>query len=178
MILLPPSEGKATGGKGPPWESVDQSFPALADPRREVVHALVEAMGGSSEARSKLLGVKATKAEEATAVNLDVATAPTMPAIDRYTGVLYDALNYPSLPAKVRRGVDRQVVVFSGLWGVVRPTDPIPDYKLKMGASLPGLGKPARFWKPLISDALAGAITASGTNTVWDLLPNEHSAAW
>ncbi len=178
MILLPPSEGKATGGKGPPWESVNQSFPALADPRREVVHALVEAMGGSSEARSKLLGVKATKAEEATAVNLDVATAPTMPAIDRYTGVLYDALNYPSLPAKVRRGVDRQVVVFSGLWGVVRPTDPIPDYKLKMGASLPGLGKPARFWKPLISDAMAGAITASGTNTVWDLLPNEHTAAW
>ncbi len=178
MILLPPSEGKATGGKGPPWESVDQSFPALADPRREVVHALVEAMGGSSEARSKLLGVKATKAEEATAVNLDVATAPTMPAIDRYTGVLYDALNYPSLPAKVRRDVDRQVVVFSGLWGVVRPTDPIPDYKLKMGASLPGLGKPARFWKPLISDAMAGAITASGTNTVWDLLPNEHTAAW
>ena len=178
MILLPPSEGKATGGKGPPWESVDQSFPALADPRREVVHALVEAMGGSSEARSKLLGVKATKAEEATAVNLDVATAPTMPAIDRYTGVLYDALNYPSLPAKVRQGVDRQVVVFSGLWGVVRPTDPIPDYKLKMGASLPGLGKPARFWKPLISDAMAGAITASGTNTVWDLLPNEHTAAW
>ena len=178
MILLPPSEGKATGGKGPPWESVDQSFPALADPRREVVHALVEAMGGSSETRSKLLGVKATKAEEATAVNLDVATAPTMPAIDRYTGVLYDALNYPSLPAKVRRGVDRQVVVFSGLWGVVRPTDPIPDYKLKMGASLPGLGKPARFWKPLISDAVAGAIAASKTDMVWDLLPNEHTAAW
>ena len=178
LILLPPSEGKATGGKGPPWESVDQSFPALADPRREVVHALVEAMGGSSEARSKLLGVKATKAEEATAVNLDVATAPTMPAIDRYTGVLYDALNYPSLPAKVRRGVDRQVVVFSGLWGVVRPTDPIPDYKLKMGASLPGLGKPARFWKPLISDAVADPVAASGTNTVWDLLPNEHTAAW
>ena len=178
LILLPPSEGKATGGEGAPWESVDQSFPGLADPRREVVNALVEAMGGSPEARSKLLGVKATKAEEATAVNLVVATAPTMPAIDRYTGVLYDALGYPSLPAKVRRGVDRQVVVFSGLWGLVRPTDPIPDYKLKMGASLPGLGKPARFWKPLISDEIADAMDASGTDTVWDLLPNEHTAAW
>ena len=178
LILLPPSEGKATGGEGDPWESVDQSFPGLADPRREVVNALVEAMGGSPEARSKLLGVKAARAEEATAVNLVVATAPTMPAIDRYTGVLYDALDYPSLPAKVRRGVDRQVVVFSGLWGLVRPTDPIPDYKLKMGASLPGLGKPARFWKPLISDAMADAMAASRTDTVWDLLPNEHAAAW
>jgi len=178
LILLPPSEGKATGGEGGPWESVDQSFPGLADPRREVVNALVEAMRGSPEARSKLLGVKAAKAEEATAVNLVVATAPTMPAIDRYTGVLYDALDYPSLPAKVRRGVDRQVVVFSGLWGLVRPTDPIPDYKLKMGASLPGLGKPAHFWKPLISDAMADAMAASRTDMVWDLLPNEHTAAW
>ena len=100
LILLPPSEGKAAGGEGPPWESVDQSFPTLADPRREVVNALVKAMGGSPEARFKLLGVKAAKAEEATAVNLVVATAPTMPAIDRYTGVLYDALDYPSLPAR------------------------------------------------------------------------------
>ena len=178
LILLPPSEGKAAGGGGPPWESVDQSFPALADPRREVVSALVKAMGGSPEAQFKLLGVKAAKAEKATAANLDVATAPTMPAIDRYTGVLYDALDYSSLPAKARRRVDRQVVVFSGLWGVIRPTDPIPDYKLKMGAPLPGLGRPARFWKPLISDALASAIAASGADTVWDLLPNEHSAAW
>ena len=65
MILLPPSEGKASGGEGPPWESVDQSFPALADPRREVVNALVKAMGGSPETRFKLLGVKAAKAEKA-----------------------------------------------------------------------------------------------------------------
>ena len=178
LILLPPSEGKAAGGEGPLWEFVKQSFPALADPRREVIAALVEAMNGSPEARFKLLGVKAPKANVATAINLIVATAPTMSAIDRYTGVLYNALDYPSLPTKVRRSVDRQVVIFSGLWGVVRPTDPIPNYKLKMGASLPGLGKPARFWKPLISDAIADAIAASRTDTVWDLLPNEHAAAW
>lgn len=178
LILLPPSEGKAGGGEGPSWESVDQSFCELAGPRREVIAALGKAMGGSAEARSKLLGVKAARADEATVANLTVASSPTMAAIDRYTGVLYDALDYPSLPAKVRRGVDRQVVVFSGLWGTVRPTDPIPDYKLKMGATLPGLGKPARFWKPILSEALAEAINASGTGTVWDLLPNEHAAAW
>ena len=178
LILLPPSEGKAGGGEGPSWDSVDQSFSDLAGPRREVIAALDKAMRGSAEARSKLLGVKAARADEATAANLAVASSPTMAAIDRYTGVLYDALEYPSLPAKVRRGVDRQVVIFSGLWGVVRPTDPIPNYKLKMGASLPGLGKPARFWKPLISDALANAIAVSRTDTVWDLLPNEHAAAW
>jgi len=174
LILLPPSEGKASGGDGPRWADADQSFPDLLDQRRAVIRALVEAMGLPTEARSKLLGVKGANADEATATNLVVDSAATRPAIQRYTGVLYDALDYPSLPAKVRRGVDRQVIIFSGLWGAVRPTDPIPDYKLKMGAMLPGLGRPARFWKQALTAALADA--ASGT--VWDLLPNEHSAAW
>ncbi len=174
LILLPPSEGKADGGDGPCWADADQSFPDLADHRRQMVTALQEAMSGSPQARSKLLGVGAAKAEEATATNLAVDSAPTLPAIERYTGVLYDALDYPSLPASVRRGVGRQVVIFSGLWGAVRPADSIPDYKLKMGARLPGLGRPARFWKPALTAALAEA--ASGT--VWDLLPNEHAAAW
>ena len=174
LILLPPSEGKAGGGTGSPWADSPQSFPDLAVHRRKVIAALVDAMAGPVEARSRILGVGAAKADEAAAANRSVDSALTLPAIQRYTGVLYDALDYPALSAVVRHGVDRQVVIFSGLWGAVRPADPIPDYKLKMGATLPGLGKPARFWKPLLSDALAGA--ASGT--VWDLLPNEHTAAW
>ncbi len=174
LILLPPSEGKAQGGEGRPWENTDQSFPELAEPRQEVIAALFEAMGEAPETRSKLLGVKGGRAEEATAANLAVPTAPTMAAIGRYTGVLYDSLDYRSLPTKVRRGVDRQVVIFSGLWGAVRPTDPVPNYKLKMGAMLPNLGRLAAFWKPILGVTLA----ESAAGTVWDLLPNEHSAAW
>ena len=174
LILLPPSEGKAGGGTGPPWADSPQSFPDLAVHRRKVIAALVDAMAGPVEARSQILGVGAAKADEAAAANRSVDSAPTLPAIQRYTGVLYDALDYPALSATVRHGVDRQVVIFSGLWGAVRPADQIPDYKLKMGATLPGLGKPTRFWKPLLTDVLTGA--ASGT--VWDLLPNEHTAAW
>ncbi|MDG2428838.1 MAG: peroxide stress protein YaaA [Acidimicrobiales bacterium] len=174
LILLPPSEGKAHGGEGPPWENTGQSFPQLAESRREVIAALSEAMGEAPEARSKLLGVKGGRAVEATASNLAVSTAPTMVAMSRYTGVLYDALDYRSLPTEVRQGVDRQVVIFSGLWGAVRPTDPIPDYKLKMGAMMPGLGRLALFWKSILSATLA----ESAAGTVWDLLPNEHSAAW
>ncbi|MBT5904965.1 MAG: hypothetical protein HOH27_04070, partial [Acidimicrobiaceae bacterium] len=76
LILLPPSEGKAGGGEGPSWDSVDQSFSDLAGPRREVIAALDKAMRGSAEARSKLLGVKAARADEATAANLAVASSP------------------------------------------------------------------------------------------------------
>jgi cytoplasmic iron level regulating protein YaaA (DUF328/UPF0246 family) len=174
LILLPPSEKKATGGAGVPWHGAGQSFPDLDEARREVIDALVDAMCCPIEARTKLLGVGAARAGEATAANLSIDTAPTMPAIGRYTGVLYDALDAGSLPAHLRKRLDEQVVVFSGLWGAVRPSDPIPDYKLKMGAPLPGLGRPARFWRPHLTAALTKAAAA----TVWDLLPNEHAAAW
>ena len=174
LILLPPSEGKAPGGDGPAWEKAEQSFDELLKPRRQVLAALRKAMKENEAARTKLLGVKGQRVAEATAANLVAHKAATLPAIERYTGVLYDALDYSSLPAGLRKRVDKQVVIFSGLWGAVRPGDLIPDYKLKMGAKLSGFGPPARFWKPLLTAALAGP--AAGC--VWDLLPNEHSAAW
>ncbi len=174
LILLPPSEKKAPGGVGVPWHEAGQSFAGLDDARREVVAALDDAMDAPLEARAKLLGVGAANVGRATIANRRVDTAPTLPAIVRYTGVLYDALDAESLPARLRKRLDEQVVIFSGLWGAVRPSDPVPDYKLKMGATLPGLGRPSRYWKPHLTTALVEA----GIATVWDLLPNEHTAAW
>jgi cytoplasmic iron level regulating protein YaaA (DUF328/UPF0246 family) len=52
--------------------------------------------------------------------------APTAPAAEVYTGVLYQRLQLPGLPAKARR----QVLIASMLWGVVRPDDRIPHYRL------------------------------------------------
>ena len=59
--------------------------------------------------------------------------------------------------------------------GVVAPGDPIPDYKLKMGAALPRLGRLATWWRPFVTAALAPEVA---DRVVWDLLPNEHRAAW
>jgi uncharacterized protein len=67
------------------------------------------------------------------------------------------------------------VLIVSGLWGAVSPADPIPDYKLKMGASLPRLGKLSTWWRRDLSAAIAERATGRG---VWNLLPNEHQAAW
>ena len=174
LILLPPSEGKSSGGDGLPWSKTTQSFPELESARKEVIKALKTAMKAPVVERSKLLGVGEAKTDEATKANLSVNAGKTLPTIERYTGVLYDALEYGSLSGKLKKRVDSQVVIFSGLWGILRPGDHIPDYKLKMGAKLPTLGKPSVFWKSLISESLADA----ASDVVWDLLPNEHSAAW
>lgn len=175
LVLIPPSEGKAPGGRGVPWPDVTHSFPAL-DPRRvEVADALGAAMGGSAASRQKLLGVGPEAADAATASDLAVMTAPTRRAIDRYTGVLYDALDLDTLSATDRRRLGRQVVIFSGLWGLVRPNDRIPDYKLKMGARLGELGRLATWWRPHLSAALN---EVADSRVVWNLLPDEHGAAW
>ena len=174
LILLPPSEGKAPGGDGPPWERGSLSIDLDVE-RARVRRALNAAMKRNEASRSKLLDVKGKALVDATAANRAVTKAPTLPAIERYTGVLYDALDHRSLSAEHRRRLDASVVIFSGLWGAVMPADPIPDYKLKMGAALPPLGKLSTWWCRPLSARLVGL--AAGRH-VWNLLPNEHALAW
>ncbi len=143
--------------------------------RAEVRAALAAAMRSGEAERSRLLGVKGDALRAATAANRELSTAPTSPAIERYDGVLYRALDAPGLPTEGRRRLASSVLVFSGLWGLVAPRDPIPDYKLKMGASLKATGRLSTWWRDPITEALARR--ARG-RTVWNLLPNEHDAAW
>jgi hypothetical protein len=175
LVLLPPSEGKAPGGDGPPWSDGRRAFTSLDPYRRDVIAALRRAMRDDQTRAAKLLGVSEASAQSAICANLVIDSAPTLPAIERYRGVLFGALAYDDLPAKLRRRVDEQVVIVSALWGAVTPSDPIPDYKLKMGASLPGVGRLSTFWRPalalVLDDMAAGRV-------VWDLLPAEHAAAW
>jgi len=174
LILLPPSEGKAPGGDGAPWQPGTMAVDLDAR-RQKALAGLARAMRQNATLRAKLLGVKGVALAAATEANRTVRSAPTMPAIDRYTGVLYEALDAASLPAAARRRLDASVLVVSGLWGLVAPSDPIPDYKLKMGAALPGLGRTTTWWRDELSTRLA---EAGNGRRIWNLLPNEHAAAW
>lgn len=59
-----------------------------------------------------------------------------LPAIKRYTGVAYDHLNYDSLNDRQKEFVQDHTLIFSNLYGVLRPQDEIPYYKLKQGSKL------------------------------------------
>ena len=178
LILLPPSEGKADGGTGSPWAPGTMAVDLDAQ-REKVLDALVRTARWSAARRQKLLGVKGDALAAATAANATVRSAPTLPAVERYTGVLYDALDAGSLRAADRKRLDRSVLIASGLWGLVGPADPVPDYKLKMGATLPGPGKLQSFWAASCTGAILDrAGSGRGAATVWNLLPNEHDAVW
>jgi cytoplasmic iron level regulating protein YaaA (DUF328/UPF0246 family) len=71
--------------------------------------------------------------------NRRLTTSPTLPTIDRYTGVLYDALDAGSLPEVARERAGEIVAVHSALFGLTGGLDPIPAYRLSADSRLPGL---------------------------------------
>lgn len=173
VILLPPSEGKTEGGNGSAVQWDAGAFGGLADARVQVRDAVRRALR-SRAARERLLGVRGAHLQRALDEWHDIDDAPTMPAAERYAGVVWGGLDLPSLPAATRRRAMARIVVPSGLWGLVAAGDDIPAYRLKMGARLGRLGLLSSWWRPAVSQALAAR---AGRAVVIDLLPQEHAAA-
>ncbi len=168
ILLLPPSEGKAAGGAARTrWSAGAGSFGSLGDHRRRVAEALAAAGGGDS----RLLGVGGDHLDRARHANVALVGGRTLPAWERYTGVVWEHLDPETLTA----GQRRRIVVVSGLLGLLRGDDPVPDYRLKMSANLPPLGKLSTWWRADLSAALNRRLRP---DVVVDLLPKEHRAAW
>ena len=163
LIVLPPSETKAGGGRGAPLDLDALSLPTLTPIRRKLAEAIVSLADDHDASRKALgLGTSATPEIER---NAQLWTSPTRPAIERYTGVLFDALDYPSLSrAGKNKAIDR-LAVGSALFGVVRAGDLIPAYRLSAGSKIPGFRTLAAEWKPALPEALA----ALGEDVVIDL---------
>ena len=152
LILLPPSETKRDGGDGPPLDLAALSFPALTAARRQALAAL-KALSRSLAAATGMLRLGPSSATEA-ARNRVVTTSPTMAAIDRYDGVLFDELDAASLPADARRFAGEHLAIGSALFGLTGALDLIPAYRLSHDSRLPGttLG---RIWRPSLAAILA-----------------------
>jgi uncharacterized protein len=102
-----------------------------------------------------VLKLGSTNAHEAR-WNRGLTSGPVLPAVERYTGVLYDGLGAATLSAPARSWVDAHVVIASALFGLVRAGDPIPLYRLSGSTTLPDLSL-KRHWREAVSAALAGA---------------------
>lgn len=158
-LILPPSETKRDGGAaGSSLDLAALSFPQATDARRSLLDALDAVLAGAGAgadadaARALKLGAKAAPAELARA--RAVRSSPTMPALDRYTGVLYDALDASSLSSAARARAERHVVVHSALFGLLGAADLVPAYRLSHDSRLPGLML-KRHWAPVLASVVA-----------------------
>ncbi len=174
LILLPPSEGKTPARRGKPLELGALSFPGLEPARKEVLDALVELCRGDPDRAREVLGLP-PGLSGLVARNADLPSAPAARADHVYSGVLYDALGLPSLPAAARRRATSRLAVVSALFGMVRPTDRIPAYRLSGDASLPGLGPVAGVWRAALDEVVREAM---GTGLLVDLRSTTYAGFW
>lgn len=152
-ILLPPSETKRAGGSGAPVAPECFALPSLAAQRDAVVSALVT-LAADRNAAQRVLKLSERQLGDIDH-NASLRSSPTMAAIDRYTGVLYDALDPASLDAVARRWLNGHVWIHSAPFGPIAALDAIPMYRLSAGASLPGIAPLRRHWARATTAAMA-----------------------
>lgn len=172
LLLLPPSEGKAAGGRPP---TRPDSFAAVLREHRVAVRDELARMmrSGSVTIRANVLGVRGELLERALEATTSVVegTAPVTPAWRRYSGVVWAGLD----PTTMTPADRRRILVPSGLYGMTTAADPVADYRLKLLVSLGRLGRLSTYWRPAVTAALAAR--ARG-RVVFDLLPAEHGHAF
>ena len=138
LILLPPSERKELGTlkSGVALETL--SFSDYLTPTRKLVIANQ---------------------------NPDLFGLPTSPAIEIYSGVLYKSLNYDALSLAAKQQANGRLLIFSALFGVLRPMDQIPKYSAKIRNSE---------WKKPLSAALDGL----QNQLIIDCRSSTYAAGW
>ncbi|GAA1659075.1 YaaA family protein [Microbacterium flavum] len=170
LILLPPSETKRAGGRRRPLDLGALALPELAPQRELIVDALV-ALSADEDVAARVLKLSARQRGEI-ADNAVLRTAPTMPAVDRYTGVLYDALDAATLDATARRWLGAHVLIQSAPFGPVGSLDAIPAYRLAAGTPLPGVPPLRRVW----ADAAGAALGERAPGFILDLRSEAYAA--
>lgn len=134
-ILLAPAETKIDGGNSSPYSQENFIFKEIFNIRDSIVENYVTFIQNSTiDELSVWFGLKNLK--ECQRYKCSILDKPTMKAILRYTGVAFDALGYENLDLDAQKYCDDNIILFSNLFGPLKASDLIPDYKFKQGAVL------------------------------------------
>lgn len=78
------------------------------------------------------------------------------PAFFAFTGLVYKSIGVPTLTVPELRRAQKQVLILSGLYGLLRPMDLVQSYRLEMGLKLPvdGAANMVGYWKDRLTDGV------------------------
>jgi hypothetical protein len=137
--------------------------------------ALDRLIAGPRGAAAAALLLPPAVIDAALAANAAVCDSATLPALRRYAGTVYEGLDHQSLDAAQQRVAARTVLTFSGLFGVVRGDEPVPNYRVPAKAVLPGVGVAATAWRPVLDEAMPALLDRG---LVVDLRSSDYAAMW
>ena len=172
LILLPPSESKAAPARGKPLDLGSLSHESLTGVRRRVLDTLID-LSERPDA-GEVLGLGPTQLDLVER-NRGLWDAPTDRADRIYTGMLYDALGLTTLSPAARRRAAARVAITSSVFGLVRPGNRIPAYRLSGDTTLPGLGPVAGVWREVLGEAVRESL---GHGLLVDLRSATYAAFW
>jgi cytoplasmic iron level regulating protein YaaA (DUF328/UPF0246 family) len=181
LLLLPPSEAKIPGGEGPTLTELDRGellahSPALHIERMRVLSA-VAAFCRRTPGKARLaLKLPPGSAAADLAANIGARESATMPALERFTGVLFAALDLPSLTAAERRRAYLSTLIFSGAFGALTGDEPVPLHRVPASATVPRVGGLTAYWKKVLARALAPHL--EDEPLVVDLRSIDYAAMW
>ncbi|MCU1578603.1 MAG: peroxide stress protein YaaA [Rhodoglobus sp.] len=154
LLVLPPSETKRDGGRDDTSLALASlGFPALTPQRRTAIAAL-RALSRNLKAAAGGLRLGPGQRFEIDR-NRTLGASPVMPALDRYTGVLYEGLDAATMSPSSREFAGEHVVISSALFGLLRADDLIPAYRLSYNSRLPGVSL-RKLWAGPVAGQLAG----------------------
>ncbi len=114
--------------------------------------------------------------DEVREINAEILDSPLMSALDRYgPGPLYEAMDFANLPTGAQRRMLENGVIFSGLFGLLRPDDLIPNYAVPLSASLPETGPVTEYWHDHVTSLLNEALE---DELVWDFSDETCKKVW
>jgi peroxide stress protein YaaA len=122
-------------------------------PARRTQRRVVE-LAANPAASRQALGISASQDAEIDR-NAALLSASTLPAISRYSGVLYDALDVGSLRGAAVARARARLAVGSALFGLLRADDPVPACRLSATSKLPDRPTLAARWRPRLEPVLA-----------------------
>lgn len=155
IFLLPPSEGKNTG-----WDYTSQQLEFVFEKPVEITRGVTP----------KDLHCKDKRFEQAQVLNSQTLSGQSdyQKAIHRYSGVMYNAIDYAGMSSAGQQFFEENFLVISGMYGLVRPTDIIWNYKLPIGAKWL-----YKFWW----DTLTKALWNIQADVVVNMLPQAYAKA-
>ena len=161
-ILIPPSEGKSKENTsnitfGKTKFLYKNEIKKILDKLSKCENNTLTAIYGSSYEKSF------TQHKE----NLELFNNECSLAMERYSGVVYSYFDFKSLNDSSKVFSNNNILITSGLLGLVKPNDLIPNYKLKMNAL-----KLTSFWNPIFTKSL------SKEDFILDLLPEVHRKSY
>lgn len=152
-ILFSPSEAKNCGGVRSKLNNNSFIFPSLFEKREEVLKSYAKFINSASfDSLSKLFGTKNKK--QIDYYSGDIHNKEILKVVERYAGVAYKYLEYENLAPNAKEYVDKNVIIFSNLYGPLLAGDfGVVDYKLKQGERIERL-EIESFYKKQFTQAL------------------------